>query len=317
MPRAARDGLTIRDLLNKFLNTKRQLLETGELVQQTLTNYRRTCKKLNDVFGPDRLVDDLSGDDFEHVRVSLSKTLAPISVGVEVVRIRTVFKYAYEAGLVDKPIRFGPTFKRPSKKVLRKEQNKHGRRMLEAEEVRRLLSAAGTTLRALLFLAVNGGFGNTDVGRMPLSALDLDAGWINFPREKTGIMRRCPLWKETVEAIRASLAVRPSPADPANDHLAFLTSYGKPWARDIPSTAVGAETNKLFKRLDITGYRVGLYRLRRVFRTIADRCKDQPAAIAIMGHSDTSMSAVYVDHIEDERLVAITDRVHDWVFDAT
>ena len=45
---------------------------------------------------------------------------------------------------------------------------------------------------------VNCGFGNGDCASLPLSAVNLDAGWIDFPRPKTGINRRCPLWPETV-----------------------------------------------------------------------------------------------------------------------
>jgi len=36
---------------------------------------------------------------------------------------------AYDAELVDKPIRYGPNFKRPSKRVLRKQRNANGPRM--------------------------------------------------------------------------------------------------------------------------------------------------------------------------------------------
>jgi hypothetical protein len=49
------------------------------------------------------------------------------------------------------------------------------------------------------------------VARLPLSAVDLDAGVIDFPRPKTGIPRRCPLWPETAAAIRELLAKRPAP----------------------------------------------------------------------------------------------------------
>jgi hypothetical protein len=33
--------------------------------------------------------------------------------------IRCVFRYGYECGLLDKPVRYSPDFKRPSKKTLR------------------------------------------------------------------------------------------------------------------------------------------------------------------------------------------------------
>ena len=38
---------------------------------------------------------------------------------------------------------------------------------------------------AMFLLGINCGFGNADCGTLPLSALDLDGCWINFPRPKT------------------------------------------------------------------------------------------------------------------------------------
>jgi hypothetical protein len=35
-----------------------------------------------------------------------------------------------------------------------------------------------------------------------------------------------------------------------------------------------------------------------------------------MGHSDASMAAVYRERIEDDRLVAVTDHVRQWLFEA-
>lgn len=62
-----------------------------------------------------------------------------------------------------------------------------------------------------MLLAVNCGFGNSDCGTLPLSAIDLKGCWINCHRPKTGVNRRCPLWPETVTAIKAALASRPEP----------------------------------------------------------------------------------------------------------
>ncbi len=83
--------------------------------------------------------------------------------------------------------------------------------MFEAIDIRRMLEAASSQLRAMILLGVNCGFGNADCGLLPLSALDLDGGWVNFPRPKTGIQRRCPLWPETVRALREALDTRPQP----------------------------------------------------------------------------------------------------------
>jgi hypothetical protein len=45
-------------------------------------------------------------------------------------------------------------------------------KLFTAEEIRRLLDAAGVQLKAMILLGVNCGFGNADCGNLPLSALD-------------------------------------------------------------------------------------------------------------------------------------------------
>ncbi len=44
---------------------------------------------------------------------------------------RIIFRYAYEAGFIDRPVRFGPQFKAPSRKVLRQARQANGERMFE------------------------------------------------------------------------------------------------------------------------------------------------------------------------------------------
>ena len=50
------------------------------------------------MFGKDRPVDDLAADDFEELRADIAKTWGPVRLGNEVQRVRTLFKYGYEAG---------------------------------------------------------------------------------------------------------------------------------------------------------------------------------------------------------------------------
>jgi len=224
-----------------------------------------------------------------------------------------LFKHALDAGLIDRPARFGPGFQRPSKKVLRLHKAKQGTRLFSAEEVRGLLGAAGPQLKAMILLGVNAGLGNSDCGNLPLAALDLERGWLDYPRPKTGLPRRVPLWLETVEALREALAKRPTPKDPAHAGLVFLTKYGLPWARDNDPGTVTKEMTKLLKALHINGHR-NYYSLRHTFRTVADGAKDQPAADYIMGHEVPHMSSVYRETISDERLRAVAGHVREWLF---
>lgn len=114
-----------------------------------------------------------------------------------------VFKYAYDDGLIDKPVRFGQSIKMPSRKLQRLARQAKGPRMFEAGEIRKILDVSRRPIEAMILLGLNCGFGQTDVSRLPQSALDFNTRWVDYPRSKTGIQHRCPLWPETVKALNA------------------------------------------------------------------------------------------------------------------
>ncbi len=84
-----------------------------------------------------------------------------------------------------------------------------------------MIDTADVQLKAMILLGINGGMGNTDCSSLPLSALDLDGGWLNYPRPKTGVDRKIPLWPETIEALRQVVANRRKAADEADAELVF------------------------------------------------------------------------------------------------
>jgi integrase len=313
-PRVQADGFTVRHLLNHFLTSKRHLLDTREITNRTFLDYHGTCGRVGECFGLTRLVDDLAADDFGRLRASLAKTLGPVALGNEIQRVRSVFKYGYDAGLSDKPMRFGPGFKRPSNKVLRKERNAKGPRMFEPADLRTMIDAAGLQLRAMILLGANCGFGNSDIGNLPLAALDLDGGWVTYPRPKTGVKRRAALWLETVKAVRAVLAKRPEPKDDAHAGLVFVTKYGKTWAKDDGDNPISKETAKLLKELGLHRPGLNFYALRHTFETVGGEARDQVAVDHVMGHAREDMASVYRERVGDDRLKAVADHVHAWLF---
>jgi integrase len=263
----------------------------------------------------------------------LAERLGVVALGNAVQRVRSVFKYAKDARLVDREVSFGPGFKRPSKKSLRLARAAKGPRLFSAAELMKLLKAADVQLKAMILLAVNGGMGNSDVASLPARAVDLDGGWINFPRPKTGIERRIPIWPETVAAVKAALAARPAAKDKADIDLVFITKYGHSWAKlgryefeDTAPPTDGQEkerkrvssNNSLSKEFKKLTKEVGVsrtfYDLRHTFATVGGEAKDQVALGSIMGHADESMAAVYRERISDERLRAVVDHVRAWLF---
>jgi integrase len=313
-PRVTGDDLTVGDLRARFLTAKSRALDAGEITRCTYAEYRAIADLLITAFGNDRLVDDLASDDFEALRDEMAKRWGPVRLGNAVQRVRTVFKYGYEAGLIDKPVRYGPAFKKPSTSVLRRHRAKNGERMLKADELRRLLNTAPLQLKAMILLGVNCGFNNKDCADLPLKALDLDGGWISFPRPKTGIPRRSPLWAETVAALRAAIAERPKLRDEVAEPLVFVTTRGRQWLTRGQANPVSVAARNLMRTVGVHRPGIGFATLRHVFRTVADGSRDQVAVNFIMGHADPSMGAVYRERIEDSRLRAVADYVHAWLF---
>ncbi len=50
-PRVRSDGLTVRELANGFLTSKRHLLDTREITDRTFRDYYTTCGRLVAAFG--------------------------------------------------------------------------------------------------------------------------------------------------------------------------------------------------------------------------------------------------------------------------
>jgi integrase len=313
-PRAEAGELILKDLCNDFLDAKEAKLCSGELSIRTLKDYEGTCHMVVKFFGGQRLVVDLGTDDFGELRVWMAKRWGLVRLGNIIQRVSTLFKYAYDTEKIDKPVRMGPEFKRPSSKTMRVYRSKQGAKMFTAAEIHKLLDAAEYPLRTMILLGINCGFGNSDCANLPTSAVDLVGGWIDFPRPKTGVARRCPLWPETVRAIHAAMVGRPAPKDTNSAGLVFITKYGNVWGKDDNAhTPIGKEFAKLLKRLDITGRR-SFYALRHTHRTIADAAKDQPAADMVMGHLPQHISNAYRETIDDVRLQAVSDHVRGWLF---
>ena len=173
---------------------------------------------------------DSRPEDFGELRKKLAKTRGAVALGNEMQRVRSIFKFAFDEGLIDVPVRFGQTFKSPKPDVIRRAREthraEHGDRMFEAAQLRAILAAAGQPLKTMVMLAANCGLGQSDLAALPVRAVNLDSGWLDFARVKTGVWRRIPLWPQTIATIREWLPLRPKAKDPADAGLLFLTVRG-------------------------------------------------------------------------------------------
>lgn len=349
-PRALQpSGLTLKALCNDFLTVKRAAVDAGELEERTWQEYLAACRRLCASLGKDSMVTSLIPADFERLRAEYGKTWGPVRVGNEIQRVRGVFRHALRQGFLDRAVIFGEGFKKPSRTTLRKHRAAQGVRMFEAAQIRKLLEQAGPTMRAMILLAINCALGNHDVAALHGARLDLRRRWLDYPRPKTGIDRRCPLWPETIAALRkvlrrqkrlsAASSQRSAESVTANDTnaktpspktssaisremasktrgLVFVTRSGRSWLPSKSGNPISMEFLRVARRAGVWRKGLGFYALRHTFSTIGEEVKDRSALEYIMGHAAEArdMTSVYRERIGDDRLQAVAEHVRGWLW---
>ncbi len=345
VPRGRVDGgATMQEVVNHFLNAKTSAHRAGELSDILYSKYFETCERAITHFGKGRPLSDLRPVDFGAYRDTLAAKWGPVTLGAEIQRLRTVFKYAVDNQLIPSPVIFGTLFKKPSRAQVRKHKAEQPRKLFTPDEIRALLSEADPQMAAMILLGINAGWGNKDVAGVHASHIDLKAGIASYGRAKTGIGRRVTLWAETVAAIRKAITSRPTPKAPSDVDLVFVTKYGNPWrvttaelvtgegdkrhVRWNNTDSVGLEFGKLLRRVRIKRNgkmmpvkRLGLnfYTLRHTFKTVAESAGDIPAVNRIMGHEDSGDVGTHYrewsgDAAEDKRLRKVTNHVRKWLY---
>lgn len=333
------DQVTVKELCNHYLTHQLRKVETGEVNPRSFEDYRRTTESFAKSVGLGRPASDLSPTDFELYRQKIARrglTGSGRGLGVHALTraitiVRSIFHYAYEINLIDKPVKYGQAFERPSAALKRKSRHAselaNGKRLFTAPEIQALLRVAETPVRAMILLGINGGFGNTDCAHLPLIAIDFEDSVVEFDRPKTGIERVVPLWPETVEALGRAVAKRPKPVDSQTAGLVFLTESGYPYVRDrihntnatdiervVTIDGINQKFSNLLRSLGLKRKGISFYTLRHTFRTWADEVKDQHAIHRIMGHVIPGMSGIYVEEISLDRLRAVTEHVRKKLF---
>jgi integrase len=319
------EAATIRDLLNAFRRTQESRFKSNQITGATHHDYVRICDRLAKFFDLNRQIGDLDGQDFTLLHEKISRTRSGTSIANIVRLTRIVFKYAFDEELIDKPMRFGPVFRLPSPATLRREKNRRGPRMFQREEVLSLLDAAKLPVRAMILLGINCGFGNSDCAALTCDRLNLEDGWISFPRPKTGVQRICKLWPETIAEIRKWQSRRSQLAIPPEEKLLFITKRGQGWIGKPNSNPISAEFRKLTRkafetqdlrqkpRLPAKGF--GFYTLRHTFATIGAEVKDLMALKVVMGHIPGDiLGEAYIENVERQRLENIANHVRQWLY---
>lgn len=314
-PATPGDRPTLHEVCLVFWKHHQKRCEAGEITEHTFRGNFATCKMLLETLGKNISVEDIRPSDLAKVRAKITKTRKSVATANAMQRVRSVFSFAYDEGLIDKPIRYGQSFNRPSKREIRLERNARGELMFEAHEVRAMLFEAKQPLKAMILLGINCGFGNSDVATLTTSSVDLNNGWIDHPRPKTGVRRHVPLWPETIEAVAQAADKRPHHKNKEHAELFFITKYGNSFSKTTSQSPITQEAKKLLGKLEMHRRGLGFYTLRRTFETVAGDAKDQVAVDAIMGHAKDDMASVYRQKVFEKRLRDVVNHVRSWLFE--
>lgn len=307
LPQVADDDLKLHELLTLFVEFKQRVVERGELKECTLDGYKRTCQFLADNIGRTRTITRLKPADFTALRQAMDRRWGPHRVATEISKVRHLFKWALESEYLDKPQNFGPGFRKP-RKANRKSDKRHA---LERQDILRLIKNAGTKDKAVLLLAINCGYGNEDCSRLQRNHLDLENGFVTFPRPKTEQYRRAKLWPETQAALSRWLKVRPESRHKEHENYVFVNRRGRPMFHKGNGQASPIAFAHMAKRL---GIQASFYDLRHSFRDVADAVTDVVAINTVMGHKNPGMRDTYTHSIADERIERVCQHVRDWLY---
>jgi integrase len=308
---------TLAYALNAFLSFKQVAAASGKIKQRTYAEYEQTCDRIAACIGKSRVLSDIDVDDFTKLRETLSKGRGVASQKGDLTRARMVFLFANE-NIIEKPVRYRTPLASPSRKQFRQARNERGPRLFSRSDINQLIKAASPQMKAMIYLGINCGFGNTDCGLLSKDSIDLDKGWHTFARPKTETDRRCPLWPETIKAVRAAMAIRPENETEETAHLVLVTRCGNPWtdrSRKLDN-AITIEFRKLLNELGIyRKHATTFYSLRRTFETVGATAGEQVAVDYIMGHTPdaSDMAAVYRQKMYDGPLLKVTNHVRNWL----
>ena len=289
------DEPTVAELLDTFLGWKDRAFKNSEISEVTYNEYEAVCDVIA-AWGKQRQLHTLNASDFQLLRDALgqgkTRRLGPVTIRRRLTIARMILRSARKLRVT---LDYEDDLRSPSARTLRRIRNSKVR-LFTSKQVRQIVKSANGELRGMVLLGVNCGFGPKDCCDLPTTRIDLKNGWHNFHREKTGVERRCPLWPETIKALRGA------------------TNNGSVFASKWNRRNIAYHFRKLvddFYVKDVTQF----YSLRRTFETIATTSGVSQAVIdAIMGHVPASddMSAVYRQKIFNEQLLQCSNHVRKW-----
>jgi integrase len=317
-------GLTLGELMARFLVHKRNQVAAGDLSIRTLGDYIDEIGKFVSFQKPGTPVGILKPEHFSAYVMQLveKRKLGRHSRKRVRAYINCYLHFGVKNGWYATPPT-GVDWAAPATDPASLRQAKaraglkdYSDRIFTGAEIDKLLNRATPSFKALILLGVNCGLGPSDLARLRWHMVDLERGRLIYPRPKTGVLRSAYLWKKTRAAlnrVRSLKRNRQAIEREGDEALTFITREGRPYYRDVEQhrevevdgisvkKLVGVRTENAisgtFRRmcidLEIKG--AVFYRLRHTLKTLGKGARDREALDLVMGHSESSIGKIY-DH---------------------
>jgi integrase len=230
---------TLEEAIGVMMARQKQRLDQGGIGEVQFTKYRVEMEHVACTLGRGFKLRKLAGEEGPDLFNKIKA--AAMARGLSVARrhmdyVRLMLDRAYKQGLMPPP-NYGDSFDPPTPEQVAAwkfaQEAEHGERAFTNDELRAIVEGAyrwSPHLFAQVLLALNDGFGADDCAILTDAMIDWDRSLIKTHRSKTMRKRIAPLWPITIEAIRASRAQRPKPAQKDWKDRVFLTADGNPVA---------------------------------------------------------------------------------------
>lgn len=246
-------AITLEELCDLYLAPQHARAERNEIKPRYFSEVRRIVTRFRNDVGRHRAVAEVEADPQPiHDWLKETNRYGWALFNKTMKLVRGVFIWAAKSP--DGPLKNEP-FKclhlfteRPLREFRR--QRRHEREAgavytVSGEELRTIVNFAPQPLRSMVLVAYFAGYGNTDCGELPLSAMtvlekpeklfirgqleEIPAGWarMDFPRPKSEVDRFALLPPFVVDSLRSAEAVRPKPANKAWKNRRFFTRGGQ------------------------------------------------------------------------------------------
>jgi integrase len=298
------DEISLINLCNLYLEHQHSRVLAGEIKLRQVYDQTSLLKDFVRTMGAERNISEIKTLDLQDYRnILIKKGKSAARINNHISAFKAMYHWASENEIIAKmpnlpaikkltcPLKERPTF--------------------SPLEVKSLLEHANIRMRAMIWLGLNCGLGCTDCAELLWKHVDLKQRRIDFPRTKTGIHRRLPLWNETIEALKKLTRI---------NNRVFNTADGKKVVsivqridgngdeKIVKCDNVSRDFASLLKKAKIVkGKGTGFYTLRRTAATLTAASGDPFAVQRLLGHADLKMATTYVQDVSEQTDRAINN----------